>query len=129
MAGHVQLYFELASIAVQNAKAGKVRALALTGNRRLANAPEVPTLSEAGFGAVELVGWGGLSAPAATPAAVVTRLGEALRTLLANPELQARFAAMNSEAAASSPEAFGALVRAESDRLGTLAREANIRID
>lgn len=129
MAGHVQLYFELASLAVANGKAGRVRPLAVTGSRRLDSLPDVPTMREAGLGSVELVGWGGLCAPAGTPAPVLARLAAALRTVVAAPELQARFASLNSEAAWLGPAEFGALIVSETDRLGAVVRAASIRVD
>lgn len=129
MAGHVQLYFELASIAVQNAQAGKVRAIALTGPTRLPALPDVPTMRESGMPTVELVGWGGVSAPSGTPEPIVRRLGAALRTVVESNDVKERFVARSSSAVWTSGAAFGEYVKSESERLGAIVRDANIRPD
>jgi tripartite-type tricarboxylate transporter receptor subunit TctC len=129
IAGHVSLYFELATLAVNNANAGKVRAIAVSGETRLPALPNVPTTREAGFPAVALTGWGGVSVPKGAPPAAVQRLSAALQKVVAAPETRARFAQGNAEAVPSTAEAFNAWVRAETERLGAIVREAKIKPD
>ena len=70
---------------------GRLRALAVNAGERLAIAPEVPTLAEAGLPGAELLGWSGVYVPARTPPATVARLGEAIRQSLREPEVRALF--------------------------------------
>jgi len=107
---------------------GRSRALAHSGNGRLAGLPELPAVADTlpGFEAYE---WNGVFAPAGTPDAVVTRLNAALNAVIAEHAIQDRLAGLAVEATANTPDAFGAYVRAETTKWGRVVREANIRIE
>lgn len=91
VAGRLDLMFDYPLSTMSHVRDGKLRALAVNAGARLAIAPEVPTLAEAGLRGAELLGWSGLYAPARTPAAVVARLAEAIRAALADREVKALF--------------------------------------
>lgn len=106
---------------------GRARALAVTGSRRLAALPDVPTMSEAGLAGVDAATWFGLFAPAGTPKDIVDRLQRdavaALRTL------KESFAKQGDEAIGSTPEEFAAHVRAEHAKWGKVIKDLGVKID
>lgn len=106
---------------------GKARALAVTGNRRLAALPDVPTLSEAGLSGVDASTWFGLFAPAGTPKDVVGRLQRDATTALRT--LKESFAKQGDETVASTPDEFAAHVRAEHAKWGKLIKDLGVKID
>jgi tripartite-type tricarboxylate transporter receptor subunit TctC len=113
VAGEVHVSFT-SSVAITQAKAGRLKTLASTGRKRSPAAPEIPTISEAGVPGYEVSGWYGLSAPAKTPRAVVTRLNTTINRVL--PELQERYTALGTELAGGTPEEFGAYLRSELEK-------------
>ncbi|MFN0182828.1 MAG: Bug family tripartite tricarboxylate transporter substrate binding protein [Aquabacterium sp.] len=108
-------------------QAGKARALAVTGNRRLAALPDVPTFSEAGISGVDATTWFGLFAPAGTPKEVVDRLQRDAATSLRN--LKDHLAKGGDEAIGSTPDEFAAHVRAEHAKWGKLIKDLGVKID
>ncbi len=108
-------------------ESGRLRALAVTGAGRMAALPGVPTVREAALPGYDSVGWFGLIAPAATPAAVVQRLSAALREEL--PALAPRLLAVGAVPHWLSPEDFASFIRAESTKYAAVIRAANIRVE
>jgi tripartite-type tricarboxylate transporter receptor subunit TctC len=108
-------------------RAGKVRALAVTGPRRLSSLPEVPTLREAGLSGADVTTWFGLFAPAGTPKTAVDRLQRDAATALQT--LKERFAAQGDEAVASTPEQFTAFVAAEHAKWGKVIKDFGVKIE
>jgi tripartite-type tricarboxylate transporter receptor subunit TctC len=106
---------------------GKARALAVTGNRRLAILPEVPTMGEAGLNGVDATTWFGLFAPAGTPKDVVDRLQRDAATALRS--LKDNFAKQGDEVIGSTPDEFAAHVRAEHAKWGKLIRDLGVKIE
>ena len=106
---------------------GKARALAVTGSRRLAALPDVPTMSEAGVSGVDASTWFGLFAPAGTPKEVVDRLQRDAATALR--ALKEPFARQGDEAIGSTPDEFTAQVRAEHAKWGKLIKDLGLKID
>jgi tripartite-type tricarboxylate transporter receptor subunit TctC len=111
--GHVQVMFSGFSAAMPHIKSGKVRALAVTGANRSPALPEVPTIAEQGFPGVEATAWYGVLAPAGTPKPVVVRLHGELVRIFKMPDVMQRLDALGFEIAGSTPEQFGAYMRAE----------------
>jgi tripartite-type tricarboxylate transporter receptor subunit TctC len=109
MAGHVAMMFGAAGLA--EAKAGKVRVLGVTGAKRSATAPELPTLSESGVPGYEATIWFGLLAPAGTPAPLVSRLSQEICKALAQPRVREQFTTL--DITPTTPEGFAALIRRE----------------
>lgn len=106
---------------------GKARALAVTGSRRLAALPDVPTMGEAGVSGVDASTWFGLFAPAGTPKEVVDRLQRDAATALR--ALKEQFARQGDEAIGSTPDEFAAHVRAEHAKWGKLIKDLGVKID
>ena len=127
LAGHVDMMFEQMYAAMPNIKAGKTRALAITSRRRLALAPEIPTMEEAGVAGFEVLNWQGVVAPRGTPAEIVRRLNTEINKTLAMAEVRERILSQGNEIGGGTPEEFGALIRSEHAKWSKLVREANIR--
>jgi tripartite-type tricarboxylate transporter receptor subunit TctC len=108
-------------------RGGKARALAVTGNHRLAILPDVPTLREAGFAGAEVTTWFGLFAPAGTPKAIVDRLQRDSATSLQT--LKQRFAAQGDEFVGSTPKEFAVWVRAEHGKWGKVIKDFGVKIE
>lgn len=104
---------------------GKMRALATSGPARAESAPQIPTLRESGVDA-EIVSWNALFAPAGTPAPVIATLNDALRAVLAEPELKKRLLALGIEAKASTPEEITARLASDIDKWRGVIEKAGI---
>jgi tripartite-type tricarboxylate transporter receptor subunit TctC len=128
LAGNVSLMFENMLSMLPNAKSGKVRALAVTGTKRSAAMPEVPTVAESvpGFSAV---GWYGVLAPAGTDAAIVNKLSAEINRILKLPEVNERLSSLGAEPTGSTPEEFAAHIRTEIAKWGKVVRDSGARID
>jgi tripartite-type tricarboxylate transporter receptor subunit TctC len=114
-------------LALPHIKSGKVRALAVTGPRRLAILPEVPTMAESGLPSVEVSTWFGLFAPANTPADVVARLQRDSQKAL--QPMRERLLAQGDEPVGSTADAFALFVRAEHAKWGKVVRDAGVKIE
>lgn len=113
LGGHVQVMFSGFSSTLHHIKAGKLRALAVTGPKRSNALPEVATIAEQGFPGVEATAWYGILAPAGTPRPVVARLhGEMVKSLKL-PDVTQKLESLGFEIVASTPEQLGAYIRSE----------------
>ena len=127
LGGRIQLMFDLPQTPLSNIQAGRLKALAVTGNERLAILPSVPTAAEAGLPAFRFSTWIGLVAPAGTPAPVVNRLHKEIVAALREPDVKDAFSHRGMVVAPSeSPDAYARFIRSEIDRLGKVIRGANI---
>ena len=122
--GQVHAIFDALPTQLANIKAGKVRALAVTGATRSAQLPDVPTMAEAGVAGFEFTGWYALFAPAATPQPVLDRLHRSVSTALAAPELKQRLYELGVDATPSSPAELARFQRAEIQRWGQAVRDS-----
>jgi tripartite-type tricarboxylate transporter receptor subunit TctC len=125
MAGHVAMMFGSAGLA--EAKAGKVRVLAVTSAKRSAIAPGLPTIAESGVAGYEATIWFGLLAPAGTPAPLVSRLSQEIGNALARPAVREQFSTM--DITPSTPEEFAALIRREIPKWRKVIQGAKIEIE
>ena len=125
MAGHVDLMF--GSAGLSEARAGKVRVLAVTSARRSSAAPELPTVQEAGLPGYESTLWFGILAPAKTPAAAVARLNAEVNKALEDSDLIAKLAQEGMLPGGGTPTAFGSLIATEIKNWKETARAANIK--
>ncbi len=114
---------------LQQIKAGKVRALAVTGSTRLAQLPDVPTLSEAGVKGYESTGWFGVVAPAATAAGVVARLQSELRAVLTDPEVIASARGAGVELSPTSSAEFGRFIASETVKWADVIKRSGTKLD
>ncbi|MBK1662675.1 tripartite tricarboxylate transporter substrate binding protein [Paracraurococcus ruber] len=128
VAGQVQLFFSAATQTLPHVNAGRLRLLAVTEGRRSALLPDVPTVGETLPG-YELAVWYGALGPRGMPAAVVARLNAELNRAIMQTEVKDRMAAIGVEVANDTPEAFGALMRADAARWGRAIRDLGITAD
>ena len=114
---------------LQQIKAGKVRALAVTGGARLAQLPDVPTLAESGIRGYESTGWFGIVAPAATPPAVVARLESEVRAVLVDPEVIAGARAAGVELSPMTSAEFGRFIASETIKWADVIKRSGTKLD
>ena len=129
MGGHVPLTFDVVLTTLGQIKAGKLKALAVTSERRSPALPEVPTIAESGFPGYNAVGWNGLFAPAGTPRETVARLATEVSAILNRPEVREKIAAQGADVAGGTPEQFAAFIRADSSKWTQLIKKQNITPD
>ena len=127
--GDVSMMFDSTSSAMGQIKAGKFRALAVAGDKRSSEMPDVPTLSEQGVKGADVQTWYGLYVTGGTPHPVVERLSAELARVLKMPDVQARIASLGGEMNPLGIEQFTEMNRREYERYGKLVRDANIRAD
>ena len=130
MAGHIDIMFDQASNALPHARAGKLRPYAVTAKNRLAAAPDIPTVDEAGLPGLHIAVWHGLWLPRATPREIVNRLNAAVVESLADPAVRKRLADMGQDIPSreqQTPEALGAFHKAEIEKWWPIIRAAGIK--
>jgi tripartite-type tricarboxylate transporter receptor subunit TctC len=110
-------------------RSGKLRALAVTGAKRSAQLPDVPTLAESGFAGYSAYVWLGLLAPKGTPAPIIERLNREVLAVLDSSEVKGYMANGSIEALGSSPAEFGAFFRAERDTWANVIKETGAKLD
>jgi tripartite-type tricarboxylate transporter receptor subunit TctC len=113
MAGHVALMTNSVATLLAHVQSGKLRALGVASTRRVAAAPGIPTIAEAGLPGYESVQWSGLLAPAGTPQEIIAKLHRETIAILRAPDMRVRLAGDGSELVANSPEEFAAFLKAE----------------
>ena len=128
MGGQVQFGFDAVPIGLQHVKAGRVRAVATTGPKRLSFLPDVPAANETlkGF---EVVNWYGIIAPTGTPARAIERLHSEITKAMAIPELRDKLIAQGTDPVDSNPKAFGTFMKSESAKWAGVIKQANIKAD
>jgi tripartite-type tricarboxylate transporter receptor subunit TctC len=129
MAGRIDYMIDNVGLLSQQVAAGKIRALAITGPRRIAAVPDVATMAEAGLPGYEFTAWMGVAVPSGTPAAIVQRLNAELVRALQSPGGKAWFEAQGGEVVADSAEAFAKAVRSEHARWRQVIQEARIKAE
>ncbi|EFH11444.1 Bug family tripartite tricarboxylate transporter substrate binding protein, partial [Teichococcus cervicalis] len=128
-AGRVQFLTDTVNSALPLIRDGRLRAIAVTSPRRLAPLPDVPAVAEALIPGFEVGAWQGMMVPARTPEAVVARLNAAALAALADADLRARLAEQGTEPLGSTPDAYGAYLRAETARWGQVIAASGVRLD
>ncbi|MDT7836395.1 tripartite tricarboxylate transporter substrate binding protein [Aquabacterium sp. OR-4] len=133
LAGQVDLNFDNLATASANIKSGKLKALAVTGTRRAPALPDLPTVAEAGarlgLAQFDVGTWFGLFAPAGLPPAELARLHKGFAAALESAELKARFAQLMAEPSPTTPEQFGAFVKAELAKYGPVVKASGATVD
>jgi len=129
VAGQVQAMFGTMLAAVPHVRAGKVRALAVTGPKRSIAVPDVPTFAEAGFPSYDASSWNGIVVPTGTPAAIVSRLSVELVKILRTPNVLDRLEGDGPIPIGNSPEEFTAYIKAEQAKWAKVVKEAHVRIE
>jgi len=127
--GQLELMFPGSPIALPNAKAGKLRALATTGAKRTAAAPELPTIAESGLPNYEVSLWYGLLAPANTPPAIVQRLHGEVARIMALPAVSQQWSALGAEPMSTTPEQFTAYLKDDLVKWQKVLRDSGAKMD
>jgi tripartite-type tricarboxylate transporter receptor subunit TctC len=129
MGGTVHFMFYHPAAVMPQIRAGKLRALGVSSIKRTAAAPDVPTITEQGYGDFDLVPWFMLYAPAATPAPVLARLREAAAQAITSPEASARLAAQGLEMRTLRPDELAAFGRTEMAKWSELVKRSGAQVD
>jgi tripartite-type tricarboxylate transporter receptor subunit TctC len=128
LGNRVQVIFDNMPSIIQHISSGSLRALAVTTTTRSPELPDVPTIAETvpGYEASALFGMG---APKKTPAEIVAKLNREINAVLAEPELKKRLTELGGEPLISSPDAFGAMIAAETEKWGKVVKSADLRVE
>jgi len=127
LSGESHLFFAGMPPALPHAKAGRLRALAVSTAKRSPSAPEVPTVAEAGLPGFEADNWHGILAPRGAPQTVIEKLNREVVAVLAQKEIQSQLVKAGAEGVSSAPGEFAQFIRAEAAKWAKVAREAGVR--
>jgi tripartite-type tricarboxylate transporter receptor subunit TctC len=129
IAGQVDIMFDNLPNVIQQVKAGRMKALAISGSKRSPLAPEVPTVAEAGVPGFEVTVWFGLLAPAGVPRDIILRLNAESTKIINSPEVTDRFLKLGVSPSTGTPEQFGDLVKSEVGRWAKVIKDAGIKVE
>jgi tripartite-type tricarboxylate transporter receptor subunit TctC len=127
--GRVQIMFDAAPSLIAHIRAGKLRVLAAASAERNRLLPEVPTFAELGHARVAVSLWYGLLAPAATPAAIVSRLNAEVAKILQSADVREKLAAQGAEPMPGTPQAFASFMREEMAKWAPVVKQAGVKLD
>ena len=129
ISGQMAAYFSGMAQALPHVRTGRVRALAVTGGKRSAISPDIPTMIEAGVPGYEHLLWNAVLVPAATPRDVIRRLDAELSKAVTAPDIRERFASLGVEPASRNAEQMAAYLKSEIDKYGKIVRAIGLKID
>ncbi len=129
IAGHVPSAFAVISTGVPHVRSGKLRAIAVTGEKRAQALPDVPTVAEAGVKGYAATNWYGMHAPAKTPPAAINRLNRELNAALAAPDVVAQLKDNGIDAAPTTPAEFTRFIQAEEKKWAPIIKSSNIKVE
>ncbi|OGA48939.1 MAG: hypothetical protein A3G24_09190 [Betaproteobacteria bacterium RIFCSPLOWO2_12_FULL_62_13] len=129
MAGQVSLIFNNPLASLPHVKAGRLRALAVSGSRRMTAAPDIPTVAESGLPGFDATLFLGILGPAATPRDIVTRLNGEVVKIVQRREVQNTLLQQGMEPVGSTPEQFAARIRSDMDKLAKVIRDSGLRLN
>jgi tripartite-type tricarboxylate transporter receptor subunit TctC len=127
LAGQIDLLFAPSQAVMQHVAAGKLKALATTGNKRSETLPNLPTLDEAGVFGYEAFDWFGLLAPAATPRNLVLKLSADANRVLADRDIRSRMFSLGADPAGNTPAEFARFIRSDQAKWANLMRRTGIK--
>lgn len=127
LSGRLQMMFSPAGTVLPHIKAGKLRAIAVSGKHRLDDLPEVPTFSEGGVPGLDFSLWFGLNAPAGTPPSIIAYLNEEVATVLNLPDVKEQLVPQMIYPTSSSSDSFNTFIRQDIDRWERIVKEAGIQ--
>jgi tripartite-type tricarboxylate transporter receptor subunit TctC len=129
LGGHIDMVFDAVPAYLENLKAGKLRALALTGDKRATVLPDVPTFIEIGIPAYDRFATFGLAAPKGTPETIVAKMQKALSQIVQEPALRRQWISEGGNPVGSTSAEFAALIHSLSERWGKIVRANNLKIE
>jgi len=129
LSGQIALMFSAMPGALPQVRAGKLRALGVTGAQRSPTMPDVPTIAEAGLPGYAIEAWFGLLAPARTPGSIVAKLNKDVVAILGDAEMKRRMADLGQELTSNTPEQFAAFIKSEITRMGEVVRASGAKLD
>ncbi len=129
LGGRLTTLFGITSVVLPQARADKVRALAVTSLQRAASAPELPAMAESGFPGFEATSWFALLAPAGTPAPIVRKLHHETIKALAAPDLRAKFSELGMDIVGSTPEQLAAIIMADIPKWAKVIKDSGAKLD
>jgi tripartite-type tricarboxylate transporter receptor subunit TctC len=129
IAGQVQLNFDSVPAVINHVKANKLRALAVTSQRRFVLLPTIPAIAESGLPGFDLSTWWGIVMPVGVSRDVVTRVHAATVKLLSQPDVKETIGSVGAEIVGSSPSDFASFIRVERAKYAKIISEANIKLD
>jgi tripartite-type tricarboxylate transporter receptor subunit TctC len=127
--GSIQILFDVPVVALPFIKQGRVRALGVSGKKRINVLPDVPTIVEAGIAGYDADLWFGLFAPTKVPAERLTRIQAEVLKALASNEVRERFAALGADGVGTTPAAFTAFLKAENEKWAKVVKASGAKID
>ena len=129
MGGQVHMMFEQMYAAMPSIKGARMRALAITSKVRSPLLPDVPTMGEQGYPALEVQNWQGLVGPKGMPAELVKQLNAACNQALQTAEVKEKILSQGNELGGGTPEQFAALIKAEAPRWAKVVRDAKMEVE
>jgi tripartite-type tricarboxylate transporter receptor subunit TctC len=129
MGGQIQLFSNNALPLTPMVKSGKIKAIAVSGEKRLRSLPDVPTFTQSGLPGYDVKSWQGLLAPARTPKPIIDKLSQEIGHLLGTPEISETLLNMGADPFISTPEEFAALIKRDLVRYAKLIKQANIKLE
>jgi len=127
--GQVNMVFPDPLVAMPHVKSGKLRALGLTGDKRLPLNPEIPTIAEAGVPGYSVSIWYGVVAPSATPPGIIERLHTDMVRAVNLPEVRERLVREGAEPGGNTPQQFAALIKAGLEKWSKVVKESGVHLD
>ena len=129
ISGQVTMAIDNMPALLPQARAGKLRALAVASDRRAAAAPHIPTVSESGLKGYVVMAWKGLMAPAGTPQPVITKLHDTMIKILAVPEVRERMISLGAEPVGSTPSQFASMIRKETSEWAAVIKSTGATVE
>jgi len=129
IAGHVQLNFDSVPPVLPHVRSGRLRALAVTSEKRFSILPDIPTVTEGGVPGFDMSTWWGLVAPAAVSKDIVARLQAETVKVLREPGVKEKIAFAGADTVGNTADEFGAFIRAERAKYARIVKDANIKLD
>jgi tripartite-type tricarboxylate transporter receptor subunit TctC len=129
LAGDTQLMFDNLANSMQQVRAGKLKAVAVTTAKRSTLVPELPTLSETGLPGFDIYTWWGFMAPAGTPKEIIAKWSAEVARILSTTEMKAFFAQQGAEPAPTTPEKFEALIKSEITKYAKIVKDSGAKVD
>lgn len=126
--GQLQMYFTPPVTVVSHVKAGRLKALAISGDKRVEALPQVPTFAEAGLPAFNVTTWFGVAAPAATPPAIVAKVSADVAQVLRGAEIREKIASLGMDPLIATPEQFSAFMRSELTKYADIVKNSGVQL-